>query len=90
MSVYKLYLGSLASVALDREDFECFCDEIGGLNLVSVSDVLRFKELGHIAMISRNESTEFIFSRFDIVCDQAVVMVRGSVMTIFGPDIELN
>lgn len=93
---------TMATIVMDQEDFDALVDELLATQLhvknlgANMDDAIvqRLKEVGHIPMISRGLLTEFLFTRYDIQCDKAAVIVRGKGLQMLnqamGPDQELN
>lgn len=70
----------LASVVLDREEFDALIDEIVKVSMeMGIKEEMgkTIKECGHIPMVARGAKTAFIFERYGVKGDRLSVIVRG-------------
>ena len=76
----------IASVVMDRSDFNALCDLIGGImsqdGRIDKNFIENIKDAGHIPMIARGTKTEFIFNKFGVTIDKMSVIVRGKGPTL--------
>ncbi len=82
---------TIASVVLDRGDFNKLVDEFPSLGLgVTTEHAERFKAVGQVPMIQRGTKTEVLFKRFNVKCNAMGIIVRGTgrkILETFGGDL---
>lgn len=80
------------TTTLPRTEFNQFCDQLHKNGHISINQADKFKELGHIPLIYRDETTEFIFTQFHITGSHTTIMIEGSHATqiIILPIEEMN
>ena len=69
------------TTTLPRTEFNQFCDQLHKNGHINIYQANKFKELGHIPLIYRDETTEFIFTQFHIPSSHTTIMIEGSLAT---------
>ena len=85
-------IGNITSLVMDSDEFYELCDDIRvrfseqnfTVTKISLDDVKKLRDNGHIPLVKRGALTQFIFDKYGVNTDLLSAIVRGNGMAVFA------